>query len=84
MVEIDWLEGYYGTLAYQLFLALRALPMEPKYYGGGVQGILASGIALFVKPLFGLLSIYYSYLDVRQKYVRGGHNKNYIVIALKA
>ena len=81
--RMEWLEGYYGTLSYQLKTAARALPKHPKHYGGGLIGLLAFVIALSLVPVFLICFIFFSYLDMRKKYVSSGHCKNYMVVAMK-
>lgn len=81
--RLDWLEGYYGTLSYQLATAATALPLKPEFYGGGLIGLATGGAMLVVKPLVLLLSIWFSRLDLRQKNVRSGYCKNYTVVAMK-
>lgn len=81
--KIDWLEGYFGTLSYQLALALRSLPWNPKQYGGGVLGIAGSFFAFIMKVNFVFFSIFLSQLDLRHKYTLTGHCKNYTIVAIK-
>jgi SAM-dependent methyltransferase len=81
--KISWLEGYYGTLAYQLRKAAKNLPMHPKHYGKGIVGGIFALIALPLKPLFAILSILFSKLDLHAKYVSAGQCKNYAIIAVK-
>jgi hypothetical protein len=80
---MEWLEGYYGTWAYQLEMAAIALPLHPKHYGGGLVGWISALMVLLVKPLFLLLSVVFSRLDVRQKHTASGQCKNYAVVAVK-
>lgn len=81
--HITWLEGYYGTLSYQLLTAAKALPLQPMHYGGGLPGVLGSTVSAFSKPLFLGLSICFSHLDIRKKYTATGHCKNYAIVATK-
>lgn len=81
--RIEWLEGYYGTLAYQLAGAARSLPWKPKYYGGGLLGIVLSLGAVFSKVNYGISSIILSRLDLHYKFTLSGHCKNYTIIAVK-
>jgi ubiquinone/menaquinone biosynthesis C-methylase UbiE len=81
--EIEWLEGYYGTLSYELRMAARVLPMHAEEYGGGITGLLAVLLVLFLKPTFYLVSIVFSRLDIRYKFFSKGHCKNYSVVAVK-
>jgi SAM-dependent methyltransferase len=81
--RINWLEGYYGTLAYQLATAARALPLQPSQYGGALVGLTAAALALLLKPLFLLLSLVFNGLDRRDKYTSSGQCKNYTSVAVK-
>jgi len=82
--QIQWLEGYYGTMSYQLNLAAHVLSSHNTDYGGGIIGVLSAGMALFLRPLFTILSIYYAHLDLRHKFTSAGLCKNYTIIANKA
>ena len=67
--RIDWLEGYVGTVAYQLEGAARNLP---------------SGIAWWpIRGLFAMLSLVFHRMDMRQRYTDGGYPKNYVVLATR-
>jgi SAM-dependent methyltransferase len=81
--RIGWLEGYYGTLAYQLTIAARALPLQPAEYGGALIGLAAAAAALLLKPLFLLLSQVFHRLDRREKHTSSGQCKNYAAVAVK-
>jgi SAM-dependent methyltransferase len=67
--ELTWMEGYLGTVAYQLETAARYLP----------RGVILSP----VKLLFAVLSIVFYRLDIRRKHTTNGFPKNYAVIANK-
>ena len=81
--EIEWMEGYLGTLSYQARVLSRALPASPGDYGGGAQGLaLAAGARLAkraARPAADLLAR----LDLRFKLVGSGLPKNYQVVARK-
>jgi SAM-dependent methyltransferase len=81
--RIEWLEGFYGTLSYQLEFAGRYLPTHPKHYGGNATSILFSLLAVFLKPTFIMLSFLYSRLDIKYKFTESGQCKNYKVVAIK-
>ena len=83
VAAIEWLEGYSGTLVYQLELAGRHLPVRAAHYGGGGLGITAALLAKLLRPTFRQLSRLFAHLDVRHKFVKAGHCKNYCVIARK-
>lgn len=82
--KIEWLEGYYGTVSYQLKMASAVLPKSPEHYGGGLIGIVvAAMMILFLKPLFASLSLLFTQLDLGHKYISSGLCKNYAIIAVK-
>lgn len=81
--EMGELEGYYGTLSYEMDVARRSLPLRPSHYGGGALGIVAAVFAMVLVPVFHFLSQFYAGLDRRVKYTAGGHCKNYCVVARK-
>lgn len=81
--EIIELEGYYGTLAYQLEVASRSLPRRPASYGRGLPAFVGAALATTLRPVFGILARIYSRLDIRAKFTGAGQCKNYCVIAVK-
>jgi SAM-dependent methyltransferase len=81
LLRLEWLEGYLGTLSYQLDMASATLPVRPSRYGGGVPGLAAALVALLVRPLFFGLSLWLARLDAGGRHVSTGHPKNYCVIA---
>ena len=81
--EVEWMEGYLGTLSYQAKLLSRSLPATRADYGGGLRGtVLACGAKLTRRAARraanGLAS-----LDLRYKFVASGLPKNYQVVAVK-
>jgi SAM-dependent methyltransferase len=82
--RLEWMEGYLGTVAYQLQCMHRFLPRRPRRLGGGVVGWLAAPLMIIVKVIaFGLAGVFYR-LDLRFKTTDIGMPKNYVVIAKKA
>ncbi|NJM73343.1 MAG: class I SAM-dependent methyltransferase [Scytonema sp. RU_4_4] len=81
--EVNWLEGYYGTLSYQLKTAAKFLPNNPKHYGGGIVGLASASLIVLLKSIFSISAVLFSYWDVQNKYVATGHCKNYTIIAVK-
>jgi SAM-dependent methyltransferase len=79
--RIQRLEGYLGTLAYQLESAARYLPILPARSGGLVSWIVAVA-SLFLKPLFFLTYLFLAAADSTYK-VHGAYSKNYAVVACK-
>jgi SAM-dependent methyltransferase len=81
--RLRWLEGYAGTVAYQLRGAALNLPLSPKHYGGGVAGFASVPILLIAKVAFTFLSALLCRLDMRHRFTDAGYPKNYYVIAGK-
>lgn len=81
--RLDWLEGYFGTLGYQLETAARALPRTREDYGGGAIGIVSALVARRLRPVLAHLSVAMHRLEMRHKLTTAGYPKNYIVIARK-
>lgn len=81
LVSIEWLQGYFGTVAYQLNQARHYLPVTPRAYGGGIAGMLGGMFSMLMRPLFLGAAWVYSRLDMRHRYTAGGHPLDYCVIA---
>ncbi|MBV9761126.1 MAG: methyltransferase domain-containing protein [Acidobacteriaceae bacterium] len=81
--EIGELEGYFGTLAYQLDVASRSLPRRLAPNGGGLRGAVGSAVAVLFRPVSAILARFYSRLDCSAKFTDAGQCKNYSVIAVK-
>ena len=67
--SLDWMEGYFGTVAYQLESAALYLP----------RGLLPSPL----RVAFALLARLFYRMDVAEKHTASGYPKNYVVIARK-
>jgi ubiquinone/menaquinone biosynthesis C-methylase UbiE len=83
VLEIEWLEGYLGTLSYQARVMSRSLPSSPKDYGGGLTGLALGLTARLAKPAAARAANGLAKLDLRFKFVDGGLPKNYQVVARK-
>ena len=81
--RLDWLEGYYGTLAYQMSAAALALPCRPAAYGGGAVGHIVAPAAFLYKLWFAGACQFFTWLELRHKYTDSGQCMNYIVIATR-
>lgn len=82
VVDVTWLEGYYGTLAYQFSLADRSLAPGASELRG-FKGALCNIANSMMRPFFRLLSWYFTRLDLHHKHTATGHPKNYCVVATK-
>jgi SAM-dependent methyltransferase len=81
--SIDWLEGYLGTVAYQLKAAAKYLPIRPRDVYPGWFGFVFAPAFVGLKLAFALIGETLSRIDTRAPYKRGGFPKNYVVIAVK-
>jgi SAM-dependent methyltransferase len=83
VVEIEWLEGYFGTLSYQLALASNCLPVASDQLGTGFAGYLRALLMKALKLEFSLLSRFFANLDIANKYRDAGMCKNYCCVCIK-
>lgn len=67
--RLEWMEGYYGTVGYQLETAAKYLP----------RGFLLSPL----RVAFALLARLFYRWDAAGRHVTSGYPKNYLVIAVK-
>ena len=81
--RLDWLEGYYGTVGYQLNSMARYLPLKPLDLGSGIVGYSLVPIMIILKMVFGVCSILFQKLELRVKFTRQGYPKNYLAIVSK-
>lgn len=81
--RIDWLEGYFGTVGYQLGSMARYLPTKPRDICYGMIGYGLSPIMALLKLLFASCSIIFHQLEIRTKFKRSGYPKNYVAILSK-
>lgn len=83
IIELQPLEGYGATFSFQLRMAIRSLPINPKSYGGGIFGFIIVGLILVAAPLFMILSKLLDHTDRLHKITEVGMCKNYCLIAQK-
>ena len=81
--RLDWLEGYFGTVGYQLNCMARYLPTKPQDLGGGLIGYALAPMMMILKMAFGFCSVAFHRLDIRSKFTRRGYPKNYLAIVGK-
>lgn len=81
--ELEWLEGYLGTLGYQAQLAGKHLPHTRAAYGGGARGLALAGVAKVARRLSVYAGERLPALDLRYRFVGPGMPKNYRVVAGK-
>lgn len=83
ILRLDWLEGYYGTLGYQLNCAARYLPSDRSHVARGTRGWILMPAMLCLKFFFALLSIFFHRLEMHSRYTERGYPKNYLAIVEK-
>jgi len=83
VLEIAWLEGYFGTLSYQARVLSRALPTARASYGGGVKGSALAVTARAARRAAPRVADLLAGLDERVKVTDAGLPKNHTVIARK-
>ena len=81
--EIEWLEGYLGTLSYQARTMSKALPAARADYGGGFKGSAMAMTARIAKVGARHAADALAKLDLEYKFVGRGLPKNYAVVARK-
>jgi SAM-dependent methyltransferase len=82
-VALEWLEGYFGTLAYQLRFAADNLPRSPAAYGSGA-GARASALAVRIaRPVLKSASAALTGLDLANRVTDVGMPKNYAAVAVR-
>ena len=81
--QVEWMEGYLGTLSYQMRLMSRALPSTRGDYGGGVSGLALALLAKAARRAGPRLADGLARLDLRFKFTGRGLPKNYQVVATK-
>ncbi len=82
--RLDWLEGYFGTVAYQFNCMARYLPVRPSLLGSGFIGYSLVPVMLLLKIVFAGCSILFHKLEMHTKYKQRGFPKNYIAIIRKS
>lgn len=81
--EIEWMEGYLGTLSYQARVMSQCLPSSRADYGGGVRGLALAFAAKLSKRAGRHVADGLARLDLSYKLVGKGLPKNYQVVARK-
>lgn len=83
IIRIDWMEGYFGTVAYQLESARKYLPTVPSKIAPGLHGWFALPFVLIARTSFYFLAQLFYRIDEVKKYTEQGFPKNYVLIVRK-
>jgi SAM-dependent methyltransferase len=81
--RLEWMEGYFGTVAYQLETASRYLPVFPNRIAPGIAGWTSAPLLAVSRIAFRILAVLFYRLDEHSKFVQSGFPKNYVVVARK-
>lgn len=82
--RLEWLEGYFGTLAYQFQTMALRLPLAPqRYLKRPWWPILFWPVIAGLKASAVLLAALFYRLDLACKITDRGHPKNYVILAHK-
>lgn len=81
--RMDWLEGYFGTVGYQLNSMSRCIPYKPRNLNLGVVGYGLVPFMLLMKAAFAICSVLFHRLEICTKYEERGYPKNYVAIVSK-
>ena len=81
--RLDWLEGYYSAVAYQLNTMYRYLPAKPAQIIDGPLGYVLSPFFIVLKVQLAALSIFFHWLEMKKKVTTRGIPKNYLAILVR-
>ena len=81
--RLDWLEGYFGTVGYQLRCMSEYLPWKPGAFPNRFWGFLLMPCLLLLKLGCAAGSVFFHRLETLMKFKAAGHPKNYLVVARK-
>jgi SAM-dependent methyltransferase len=81
VTRLDWLEGYFSTVAYQLNTSARYLPGWPAGIAPGALGYVLVPFFLLLRLSFAAISIFFHWLEMKHKFTSRGYPKNYVAIA---
>ena len=81
--RLEWLEGYFGTMAYQFNCMARFLPVRSKDFHGAGGRLVLSPLTGALKLECACLSYIFHKMEMRMKIDWTGHPKNYVAVAVK-
>lgn len=81
--RLEWLEGYFGTVAYQANRMARYLPCRPSSIARGISGLVLSPLMAVLKLQMTGLSLLFHWLETRTKFTSRGYPKNYVAVVTK-
>jgi SAM-dependent methyltransferase len=78
--RLDWMDGYYATVGYQLNTISRYLPARPGHIASGGLGLLLAPAFMLLRLQLAALSILFHWLEMKNKITTHGYPKNYVAI----
>ena len=78
--RLDWLDGYYATVGYQLNTISRYLPARPGQIANGGLGLILAPAFMLFRLQLAALSILFHWLEMKNKITTHGYPKNYVAI----
>lgn len=81
--QIDWLEGFLGTVSYQALTVSSYFPRRPSQFGGGVRGMALAATGRVFAAIAFIVWRVLAWADVRYRVTDTGFPKNYTVVAVK-
>jgi SAM-dependent methyltransferase len=82
--RVDWVEGYFGTIGYQMNCMARYLPFRPRQLGRNLLGYGLAPVMIMLKAGFAAGSVFFHKLEAHIKFTERGYPKNYIALVSKA
>ncbi|MGK9242367.1 class I SAM-dependent methyltransferase [Inquilinus limosus] len=81
--RLDWMEGYYGTVAHQANRMARHLPSRPAGVAPGLLGYALAPLMLLFRMQMAATGLAFHWLEMKQKVTDRGQPKNYVAILSK-
>jgi SAM-dependent methyltransferase len=81
--RLDWLEGYYSTVAYQMNRMARYLPTRPAAVAPAALGYVLAPFMFLLRLQMAALGLVFHWLEMRRKVTDRGYPKNYVAILSK-
>jgi SAM-dependent methyltransferase len=78
--RLDWMDGYYATVGYQLNTISRYLPARPGQIASGGLGLILAPAFMLFRLQLAALSILFHWLEMKNKITTHGYPKNYVAI----
>jgi len=78
--KLEWLEGYFSTVAYQMNTMARYLPSHANLVAPGILGFLLAPLMLALRAQMAILSVFFHWLEMKNKVTARGFPKNYVAV----